>query len=236
MALRLLRIAEIINVKACSRSIKREFIPKTKTMKKTPYFTALLAVCLLSACSDNSKETAQTEETTEMALEEPAAGTVVVEAPDYSSVAEPMQQNVNQLLEEYMKLKDALVASDPAATQTAANAIVTMANAMPVATLQPDQKDFAEERVEEVKQSASKISQSTDLSEQREHLEPLSEATFALTKAFGATDQKLYYQHCPMALNDKGAYWISTEQKIMNPYFGESMLNCGTNEEVYTNN
>jgi membrane fusion protein, copper/silver efflux system len=38
---------------------------------------------------------------------------------------------------------------------------------------------------------------------------------------------KATHQHCPMADNDKGADWLSSEKEIMNPYFGESMLRCG---------
>ncbi|HQE11916.1 MAG TPA: hypothetical protein PLQ78_04150 [Flavipsychrobacter sp.] len=37
----------------------------------------------------------------------------------------------------------------------------------------------------------------------------------------------VYRQYCPMAFNDKGAYWLSNEEKIMNPYFGKKMLTCG---------
>lgn len=186
-------------------------------MKKTTFVAAFIGVFLFSACSEGAKETAHTEDHTEIAAEEPELNKVVVEAPEFTSIAEPMQQNTNQLLEEYLKLKDALVASDAAAAQTAAQAVVNTVNALPVATLQPEQKEFAEAQVEEIKQSASEIAAASELGEQREHLEPLSEATFALTKAFGSTDQKLYYQHCPMALNDKGAYWLSTQQEILNP-------------------
>ena len=38
---------------------------------------------------------------------------------------------------------------------------------------------------------------------------------------------KLYYQYCPMAFNNKGAYWLSNEEAIRNPYFGDKMLKCG---------
>lgn len=207
-------------------------------MKNRTFVAAFLAVFAFSACSDNSNK-AQNEghdQHTEMATDEPAAGQVVVDAPDYTSVAEPMQRNVSQLVDAYIKLKDALVASDPAAAQTAAKDVLAMANAMPVATLQGEQKSFAEERVDEVKQSVSKIAETQDLAEQRQQLELASEATFALAKAFGGSDQTLYYQHCPMAFNDQGAYWLSTNKEIRNPYFGKSMLKCGTNEEIYSRN
>jgi hypothetical protein len=30
-----------------------------------------------------------------------------------------------------------------------------------------------------------------------------------------------------MANGDNGAYWLSNEAKIRNPYFGDAMLKCG---------
>lgn len=33
--------------------------------------------------------------------------------------------------------------------------------------------------------------------------------------------------HCPMAFNDRGAYWIQKEEVVKNSYFGATMLRCG---------
>ena len=30
-----------------------------------------------------------------------------------------------------------------------------------------------------------------------------------------------------MADSDKGAYWLSKEKQVLNPYFGDMMLKCG---------
>ncbi len=37
----------------------------------------------------------------------------------------------------------------------------------------------------------------------------------------------LYYDYCPMALNNTGAYWMSETAEIENPYFGSKMMECG---------
>ncbi len=37
----------------------------------------------------------------------------------------------------------------------------------------------------------------------------------------------IYIQFCPMAMNNKGAIWLSTDYNILNPYYGETMLKCG---------
>lgn len=210
-------------------------------MKKTTVFAAFVALFAFASCSSDGNQ--QTAETTEAHDHEhhdgmahgdnmPATGTVVVETPIFSSVAEPMKRNLAQLLDEYIVLKDAMVDSNGAAAREAANAVLTSANAMPVATLAVDQKDFAEAQVEIVRKASAAIAGTNDLAEQRNQLEALSEAVFTLTKAFDATDKKVYYQHCPMVNNNQGAYWVSTNSEIRNPYFGSSMLKCGSNEEV----
>jgi Cu(I)/Ag(I) efflux system membrane fusion protein len=34
-----------------------------------------------------------------------------------------------------------------------------------------------------------------------------------------------------MAFNNSGAYWLSDNATIRNPYFGDKMLSCGSVEE-----
>ncbi|MBA4058359.1 MAG: hypothetical protein C0490_26815, partial [Marivirga sp.] len=42
----------------------------------------------------------------------------------------------------------------------------------------------------------------------------------------------LYLEYCPMANNNEGAYWLSNEKEIKNPYFGDKMLKCGSVKET----
>lgn len=57
--------------------------------------------------------------------------------------------------------------------------------------------------------------------------EKVSDNLFALLKKVEMKHAGIYRQHCPMAFNDKGAYWLSEEEEIKNPYFGKKMLECG---------
>ena len=204
-------------------------------MKKTLFAAAVVAAFTFSACSENTTESTETTvENTESAPTEAAlASSVVVETPDYSHVAEPMKTQISQLVSQYLKLKDALVASDASAAKAAATEVLGTANAMPVATLTTDEKAYAEEKTAQVISSAEQIAAASDVEAQRAQLEPLSESVFSLAKAYDAGSQNLYYQHCPMALNNKGAYWLSANEQIQNPYFGDKMLKCGSTEEVY---
>ncbi|MEJ8755587.1 DUF3347 domain-containing protein [Pontibacter sp. H259] len=209
---------------------------KIQTMKRT-IIVAALAGFILTSCSENSREattheTAQHDSTTHEETE--AAETeIVVQAPDYTSVAGPVKEQLKAVVESYLTLKDNLVASDAQKASESAKAVLAVAEKTDLSTLQGEQKTFAEERLTTIKKAATTMAGTTDIEAQRTELQSLSEATFALAKAFGAADETLYYQFCPMAFNDQGAYWLSSKEEIRNPYFGAAMLKCGSNKEVY---
>lgn len=46
------------------------------------------------------------------------------------------------------------------------------------------------------------------------------------------TNGEFYKQYCPMAFNNKGAFWFASDEEIMNPYFGDAMLHCGEVRET----
>ena len=42
----------------------------------------------------------------------------------------------------------------------------------------------------------------------------------------------VYYQFCPKAFHEKGAFLLSTIIEVRNPYFGDQMLTCGEIKET----
>ena len=66
-----------------------------------------------------------------------------------------------------------------------------------------------------------------DIEAQRKAFSALSDNLYKSIKAFGLGGKEAFYEYCPMAFNNEGAYWLSDEQKIKNPYFGEKMPSCG---------
>lgn len=55
---------------------------------------------------------------------------------------------------------------------------------------------------------------------------------YKLVKELPINDSEVFYQFCPMANAGKGAYWLSEQSKISNPYRGKSMPSCGSTKEV----
>jgi Cu(I)/Ag(I) efflux system membrane fusion protein len=62
----------------------------------------------------------------------------------------------------------------------------------------------------------------------RPHFETLSNAIIMAVRAEPtAFKNKLYIMHCPMVYGDHGANWLQADDKLLNPYFGATMLKCG---------
>ncbi|WP_323757847.1 DUF3347 domain-containing protein [Roseivirga sp.] len=117
------------------------------------------------------------------------------------------------LVENYLALKDALVATNPAQAQSTAKAFLEVNNND---ALTADLKAIAS---------------STDVATQRIAFEGLSANMYSIVKA-GGSETVLYKQYCPMAFGNKGAYWLAAEEEVNNPYFGDLMLHCGSVQET----
>jgi hypothetical protein len=126
------------------------------------------------------------------------------------------------IYEGYLDMKDALVASDLGKTQMAAKQIRASLESI-------GQKEGSDV----IKKDVDVIANATDVEKQREAFYSLSRTIYALTKAVKPVDSEIYKQFCPMAFNDKGAFWLSKDKEIKNPYFGDKMLTCGVVEEKF---
>jgi Cu(I)/Ag(I) efflux system membrane fusion protein len=83
----------------------------------------------------------------------------------------------------------------------------------------------------EIKVAATSISKTSNIKGQRNHFKQLSSSIANALEVFGI-NEKVYHQFCPMVDNNNGAYWLSKEEKVINPYFGEAMLTCGEVKQV----
>ena len=79
---------------------------------------------------------------------------------------------------------------------------------------------------------AGKIAGTEKLADQRKAFSLLSNEMKTLVKANKPASGTLYLEYCPMANNNEGAFWLSNEKEIKNPYFGNKMLKCGSVKET----
>lgn len=73
------------------------------------------------------------------------------------------------------------------------------------------------------------------LEQARELFQGHSQAMIALARA-GYLDVNAYLMFCPMAFDNQGAYWLQPDRRLLNPYFGASMLRCGDRIEAFEAN
>ena len=129
------------------------------------------------------------------------------------------REGYSALLANYLAIKGTLVRGDEdAAGQMGVAMGATLSQWKDVDCLQA------------LKESLSAYQGAADISERRSVFSSLSEEVYKLAKAH-PNEQTLYKQYCPMALDSRGAGWLSLSKKIENPYFGAAMLKCGSVKE-----
>jgi len=79
------------------------------------------------------------------------------------------------------------------------------------------------------KKAVAELQKQTDIKKLRADFKPVSDSLIQLIRLHGI-DQlgNTYVIHCPMALKGKGADWLSPDAQVRNPYFGDSMYDCGS--------
>ncbi|EMR02723.1 DUF3347 domain-containing protein [Cesiribacter andamanensis] len=208
-------------------------------MKNRFFYSALALSISLAACNSGSNESTSGEagelNTLHEQQVEPAALSredhlklvKAEEVETFQGVAPQVQQHISALTGQYLKLKDALVASNQEQANNAAADMLASLKAWKGDGLADAQKEFYEQRSSPMQENLQQIVQNTELSAQRNYFGRLSKHTTELVKGFGTGQGSLYYQYCPMAFDDKGGYWLSDSKEIRNPYYGDEMLTCG---------
>lgn len=173
-----------------------------------------LLAALLGACQSPAPGTTTVADST-MALQAP-----------YSPV---FYDSLSQVVAAYYRLSDALVKADSGKATQAAAELKFHIDSLPVQTLQMDA-----DRLSQVTANTGSISAEltglageNSLEGKRAAFQMVSDILFDVLQTTGLKGQTIYRQYCPMAFNDKGAYWLSNKTEILNPYFGDKMLHCG---------
>jgi hypothetical protein len=167
--------------------------------------TALLfsSAILVAGCTNNQKTTEAVVEKAEVMVEETVASTV----PKFKS------DGIQNIYSSYEKLRDALVATDFESTKKYA---VELGDAI--------QKDNTNEQQASI---LSSIKNATAIDEARLAFSSLT-AEMETILSGSLESGEINKCFCPMANDNTGAYWLSTSKDILNPYFGDKMLKCGS--------
>lgn len=150
------------------------------------------------------------------------------QGPRRYDVSPKFQQQLAALWKSYTRISESLATDNPrAASQRAAefNAALTQVD-MKLLTSNDAHTAWMRE-IGNLKGIVANLAKAPELKSQREHFSSLSSVMQVLALSFGFGSANPVYQHrCNMAFSNKGAFWLQTDDKTRNPYFGSTMLRC----------
>lgn len=135
------------------------------------------------------------------------------------------------VFDNYFTIKDALVKSDGKLASTLAKDLLALINGVKMDKLSQKEHTVWMKVLGSLKSNAEQISATSNVEKQRIVFMDLSANFYDLFKV-GKLETPVYYQHCPMYNDGKGAYWLSRENAVKNPYYGSKMLTCGKTVET----
>lgn len=131
-------------------------------------------------------------------------------------------QNTEAILSAYYEVKDALIKSDAKSAATSAKELGKQIDAFTTS----DKK--VQQLKDKIKADVSKIGAGVSLANQREAFAPMSANFFELAKLVDLSTSTVYQFYCPM----KKSIWLSPENSVKNPYYGNQMLTCGSLQDT----
>jgi Cu(I)/Ag(I) efflux system membrane fusion protein len=151
---------------------------------------------------------------------------------DKTAISSTAKKSLYPLFENYFEFKDALTKDDFNAAKKALVAFEKSLDKINMGVFKGESHNVWMNYEAALKKNTLQAASLKDIKEVRMAFEPISNVMIAMTKAFNPLSETVYVQFCPMANSDKGANWLSKENKVVNPYFGASMLKCGEVKET----
>lgn len=199
-------------------------------MKNTLRLILIALAVTAFACSDKKQETkhddhAGMEHASTEKMPEEASG------PAYT-VDGQFQKQLATAFAAYVELKDAFVATDAALVKEKAEVTRKALSGVDMQLVTDAAHNDWMTYLSGMDIALKEIQATDDIEAQRTAFSPLSDNFYKSIKAFGLGGTIAYYEYCPMAFNNEGGYWLSDNNAIRNPYFGDRMLKCGSVQEM----
>jgi Cu(I)/Ag(I) efflux system membrane fusion protein len=134
---------------------------------------------------------------------------------------------VDAVVREYFKVQAGLAGDDLSKAKSAAVELGKALDEVPFPLLEKDAATVWGDLRNQIASAMDDLTAASGIEQARVSFEPLSVGFDQLVRQFGTGDLSVYEAHCPMAFDGRGANWLQETEKLINPYFGSAMLNCG---------
>jgi len=153
--------------------------------------------------------------------------------PDYKKkTSAKLGNQLSSIFSAYIIFKDKLVESDANAAFTESQNLIKQIESTNMNLFTGDSHNYWMTKSMLVLTSLKEIKQNGNIDEIRKSFIPISENLIKIFKAFGTGNNKAYVQFCPMANQNIGAFWLSSQKEIKNPFYGSMMLTCGETRDT----
>jgi len=150
-------------------------------------------------------------------------------------ITDEFKSGLTAVFKSYLTLSSSLVTSSTEDTKSAAGNFKVILNKIISEGLDEDSKSKWNGYLSGLNSCSNQISKSDDIEAQRKSFYELSKTLSIAIKRFGIKEKSVYKIFCPMAFDEKGAFWLNDTKEVINPYFGDQMLHCGEVREQLSN-
>ena len=151
--------------------------------------------------------------------------------PDAIDPGPSVRNSLSEMVKAYLEIGNALTKDDLKAADAAIAEMLEKVKATDALSITIDEKGAWNQHAALYSAKLQEMLHVQNLEAKRSYFGHISEAMYCTVKSFEFDHTPLYANHCPMAFDNKGAYWLSAATEIENPYFGSKMLKCGKREE-----
>ena len=154
-------------------------------------------------------------------------------------------ESMTNAMSSYYALTESFVNWDTAKINSSLAELKTSVDSIRIQEMEKDSAIYptVQSQWESIKAEIAGMQADTALYAKKEDLNMLSQQIFDLLRIVKYDGAKVYYQECPMALNnyESSAFWLSTNSETKNrrnpylglhdPKYGKAMLTCGATRD-----
>jgi len=139
------------------------------------------------------------------------------------------RSQLDAVLTAYVEAQRALAADDDPAAAAAAQGVRLALEQVDMSLLDHEAHLAWMEDLVPLEKAAGAFADAGNIANRRDAMRGLTASLWKSLNRFGiARDETVRIFHCPMANDNQGADWLQTATETANPYFGASMLRCGS--------
>jgi Cu(I)/Ag(I) efflux system membrane fusion protein len=142
------------------------------------------------------------------------------------------KKSIDMMVESYFNVQHALSSDNFSEAKNSAKKLLTKLTDIDMTLLKGEAHLEWMKLESRIKESSQKLMKAVDIEAARVQFELLTTAVTKTIKTLGSGETAVYRFHCPMAFNNKGAFWLQKNSETRNPYFGSSMLLCKDSVET----